>query len=129
MSSVCMGIVFTENPLYTYLSIFLGIITILFGMMFMFFLNALPFLVSLQFYIVGFLLMLYGLIGIIFLKDKKQVIVSAIGLLLGILTVVLSVFAASQPVLIAIIIGTLLIVDGVFLLVIGGSETLIENYG
>lgn len=73
--------------------------------------------------------MLYGLIGIIFLKDKKQVIVSAIGLLLGILTVVLSVFAASQPVLIAIIIGTLLIVDGVFLLVIGGSETLIENYG
>ena len=129
MSSICMGIVFTETSTFTILSIILGIIAVLFGMMFLFFLNAVPFLVSLQFYIAGFLMILYGLMGIIFMNDKKSTIISAIGLILGILTVALAVFAASQPILIAIIIGALLIVDGVFLLVIGGSETLIENYG
>ena len=129
MSAICTGIVFTETSLYTYLSIILGIIAVLLGMMFLFFLNAVPFLVSFKFYIVGFLLILSGLMGIIFMGDKKYVIRSAIGLILGILTVALAAFAASQPVLIAIIIGVFLIVDGIFLLVVGGSKNLIENYG
>ena len=61
LSSICMGIVFTEIPLYKYLAIILGIIAVIFGIMFMFFLNAVPFLVSLQFYIVGFLMILQSI--------------------------------------------------------------------
>lgn len=96
--------------------------------MFMFFLNAVPFLVSLQFYIVGFLI-LYGLVGVICLDDKAYRIISAIGVILGFLTVILAAFLASKPVVIAIIIGVLVIVEGVLFIVIGRSKSLIEKYG
>ena len=65
LSSICMGIVFAENSTYRLLSILLGIVSLIFGIMFLFFLNAVPFLVYLQFYIVGFLMIFYGLLGII----------------------------------------------------------------
>ena len=120
LSSISMGIVFTEMPLYKYLTIMLGIIAIIFGIMFMFFLNAVPFLVSLQFYIVGFLMIIYGLVGIIFLDDKVYRIISGIGLILGILTVILAAFLAAQPIVIAVIfcfciIDFLIIVSAFFL--------------
>lgn len=65
---------------------------------------------------------------VMFLKDRNSAILSAITIILGIITVLLAVFAASQPILIAIIIGALLIVHGVFALVIGSSRSLIEKY-
>lgn len=129
MSSICLGIVFTDVPRYKYLSIIIGVISLIFGMIFMFFLNALPFLVSFQFLIIGFIMMFYGLLGIIFLDDKKHIVLSIITFIFGILIVALAYFAASQTFLIAVIIGALLIVDGVFALVIGSSKSLIEKYG
>ena len=95
----------------------------------MFFLNAVPFLVSLQFYIIGFLMIFYGLMGAIYIQEKSFRIRSVLAVILGILTVILATFAATQPVIIAIIIGVFLIIDGVFLLVIGSSKSLIEKYG
>lgn len=127
MSAMCMGFVFTENRSYAFSSFAIGLISLIFGICFMFFLNALPFLVSLQFYIIGFLMIVYGLLGVIYLDDKKYAILSAISILLGILTVALAVIAASQPVLTAVIIGVFVIVDGVFVLVMGKSEELIQK--
>ena len=95
MAAVCMGFVFTEDSTYSLLSIIVGITSLILGMIFMFFLNALPFLVSLQFYIVGFLMIFYGILGIIYLDDKSYIALSVIGLILGILNIVLAVFAAS----------------------------------
>ena len=94
MAAVCMGLVFTEDSRYSSLSIIIGVLSLIFGIMFMFFLNALPFLTSLQFYIIGFLMMFYGILGIIYLNDKSYIILSVIGLILGILNIVLAVFAA-----------------------------------
>ena len=129
MSAICMGFLFTENSSYTYLSMIVGFISLIFGLIFLFFLNALPFLVSLQFYIIGFLMMLYGLLGMIYMKDRKYTILSAISFILGILVVALAVFFATQPILIAILIGVLLIVQGAVIFVVGKSESLIEKYG
>ena len=74
-------------------------------------------------------MILYGLIGVIYLDDKAYRIISAIGLILGILTVILAAFLASQPIVIAVIIGVLLIVEGASLIVIGRSKSLIDKYG
>lgn len=74
-------------------------------------------------------MMFYGILGIIYLNDKSYIALSVIGLILGILNIVLAVFAASQPFLIAVIIGALLIVDGVVVMVVGSSKSLIEKHG
>ena len=131
MTALSMGILLSDSntSTYSYLSMLIGIISILLGILFMFFLNALTVLTSLQFYIAGFIMMVYGLMGIMYLNDKRYTVRSIIILILGILTVVLAVFAATQPVLIAIIIGVALIVEGVYILVIDRSMKLIETYG
>lgn len=131
MAALSMGIILPENysKMYSYLSASIGIISILLGFMFMFFLNALTFLTSLQFYIVGFIMMAYGMVGIVYIDDKRDAFRSLLLLILGVLTVVLAVVAASQPIFIAIIIGVALIVQGVFTLVIDRSYSLIEKYG
>ena len=50
-------------------------------------------------------------------------------LILGILTIVFAAFLSSQPILIAVLVGVALLVEGVFLIVVGRSKTLIEKYG
>lgn len=128
MSALGMGIVFSESPMFRYLSIMIGIISLIFGIIFMFFLNALPFLFSLQFFIIGFLMMFYGILGIAYLAGAAYKLLSVTGLILGIVIVALTLFLASQPIIIAVIIGAFLIIDGVCLLVVGSSESLIEKY-
>lgn len=72
-------------------------------------------------------MMVYGLMGMFYLVGKHK-ISSIIILILGILTVIFATFLASQPVLIAILIGVALLVEGVFVLVIDRSVKLIEKY-
>lgn len=131
ISAITTGILIRNNitNYYSYVSILIGLISVMLGIAFMFFLDALSFIVSFQFYIIGFILMVYGILGMLLLDGKKYTILSLVILLLGILIVAVAVFAASQPVLIAIIIGVTLIVDGVFILVMDNSMTLINEYG
>ena len=63
-------------------------------------------------------MMFYGILGIIYLNDKSYIILSVIGLILGILNIVLAVFAASQPFLIAVIMVYLSIVNAFIVLVL-----------
>ena len=128
MAAVCMGFVFTEDTTYSALSIIVGVISLILGIIFMFFLNALPFLFSLQFFIIGFLMMFYGILGIAYLAGAAYKLLSVTGLILGIVIVALTLFLASQPIIIAVIIGAFLIIDGVCLLVVGSTESLIEKY-
>ena len=129
MASISVGILISgeTNRTYSISSIVIGFISLIFGMLFIFFLNALTFLTSLQFYIVGILLAVYGVVGLIYLEGKYK-IYSIVILVLGILNILLATFFASQPVLIAVLIGVALVVEGVFVLVIGSSKSLIEKY-
>ena len=138
LSLVCLGVVaiskgfaFKEmlGNYYSYLSIGLGIISLIFGILFIFSLNALTFLTSLQFYIIGIIMTVYGLVGMIYLAGGKNKFYSLIILILGILVIVFAAFLSSQPILIAVLVGVALLVEGVFLIVVGHGESLIEKYG
>ena len=128
IATISKGILFRNeiSSAYSFLAIAIGFISLLFGILFIFFINALTFLGSLQFYIVGIIMMVYGLMGVFFL-DAKHKIYSIIVLILGILVVIFAAFLASQPLLIAILIGVALIIEGVFLFVMGKSMKLIEQ--
>ncbi|WP_407379672.1 DUF308 domain-containing protein [Methanobrevibacter sp.] len=129
LAEISVGFLFTNEfgNNYAYLSIIIGIISLIFGIIFMFYLNALTFLISLQFYIIAILMMVYGIVGAFYLEGKYK-IYSIIILILGILVAILAAFLASQPILIAILLGVALIIEGVFVLVIDRAETLIEKY-
>ena len=59
----------------------------------------------------------------------KNKFYSLIILILGILVIVFAAFLSSQPILIAVLVGVALLVEGVFLIVVGHGESLIEKYG
>lgn len=125
------GFVFKEEfgNAYSYLSIAIGIVSLLFGILFIFSLNALTFLTSLQFYIIGIIMAVYGFVGMFCLDGGKNKLYSIIILILGILIIVFAAFLSSQPILIAVLVGVALLVEGVFLIIVGRSKTLIEKYG
>lgn len=72
-------------------------------------------------------MMAYGLIGIPYL-DKKYRNRSIAIFILGILTVLVAFLLATQPVLIAILIGVAFIVEGIFIIVIEDSLSIAEKY-
>ena len=71
-------------------------------------------------------MMAYGFVGIFYL-DGKNKISAILFLILGILVVVFAAFLASQPILIAVLVGVALMIEGAFLMVIGRSVSLIEK--
>lgn len=89
-----------------------GVVMIILGLAFMFGTNAISFLVGLEFYIVGFMLIVASVIGLLGGAPINKT-GSFISLVLGILVLFIAVFAANNPVLITIIIGIALIAYGV----------------
>ena len=124
--AISRGIVFSSEftNSFSILYILIGIISLIFGILFIFSINALTFLTALQFYIVAIIMMVYGLVGLFGGKNKFY---SIIILILGILTFFLAAFLASQPILIAVLVGVALMVEGVFALILGKSMKLIES--
>lgn len=95
----------------------IGIISIIFGILFLFFIDALPFLMSMQFYIVGFIMLVFGISGLISRINTASILTSIIVLLMGIVSIALAVFSLNQPIYIAIIMGAGLIIEGVSFLI------------
>ena len=91
----------------------IGIIAIIFGFLFIFYIDALSFLIGLQFYIVGFIMIVFGITGLISKMTRFSTFTSLLILLMGIVAIALAAFAASQPIYIAIIIGVVLIIEGI----------------
>ena len=89
-----------------------GVVMIILGLAFIFGTNALSFLVGLQFYIVGFMLIVASLIGLLGGAAINKT-GSIVGLVLGIVILFIAMFAANNPVLITIILGIALIAYGV----------------
>ena len=89
-----------------------GVVMIILGLAFIFGTNALSFLVGLQFYIIGFILIIVSAIGLLGGINKKKTS-SIITLILGIVILFIAIFAANNPILITIILGIALIANGV----------------
>lgn len=119
LSLLCFGIASIINALSTWnistyfsmVNLVLGIIAIIFGVLFMFFIDAVSFLVGFQFYIIGFIMILFGIVGIIS-ESKVSKLTSLIILLVGIVAIALAVFSVTQPIYAAILIGICLIILG-----------------
>ncbi len=80
--------------------------------MFIFAINALPFLVGFQFYIIAFILIFCGIVGIIS-KSTLSKTTSLLILVMGIIAIVLAAYSITEPIYAAILIGLCLIIQGV----------------
>lgn len=105
------------------LNILLGICAILFGILFIYRIDALSFIIGLQFYLIAFVLMFVGFFGIFFGLGTISRLTSVLILILGILSVYIAFAAIAQPLYVAIIVGICLIIEGVAFLASGVAET------
>ena len=93
--------------------IIIGIIAIIFGFLFIFYIDALSFLIGLQFYIVGFIMIIFGVAGLLSKMTNISTFTSILVLIIGIIAIALAVFSLNQPIYIAILIGIVLIIEAV----------------
>ena len=105
------------------IKILLGICAMLFGLLFIYKIDALSFIVAFHFYLIAFLLILFGISGIFFGGDMKSRLISVLVLILGIATVYLAFASLAQPLYVAIIVGICLIMEGILFLASGIAET------
>ena len=117
ISTLLMGIDMRHTTQFMYLLIILiGIIAILLGIMFIFYVDAVSFLVSIQFYLIGFMMIIFAVGGLISKNSGKSKLMSILILVLGIISIYLAVFAMTEPIYIAIIIGAVLIFEGILII-------------
>ena len=100
------------SPAVSTVSAIFGIVMIILGLAFIFGTNAISFLVGLQFYIVGFMLIIASVIGLLGGAEINKT-GSLVCLVLGIVILFIAVFAANNPILITIILGIALIAHGI----------------
>ena len=93
--------------------ILIGIISIILGLLFIFYINAISFLVAFQFYIVGFIMIIFGIAGLVSKASRISNFTSILVLLMGIVAIALGVFAGENPIFLAIVIGIVLIIEGI----------------
>lgn len=104
-----------NNPLGILL-IIIGIIGIILGILFAFYVDAVAILVSIQFYIIGAIMIVAGIAGILTNEDGKAKLAGLLVIIMGILSFFVAVFALAEPIYIAIIIGIVLIMEGILVL-------------
>lgn len=98
------------------IKILLGIFAILFGLLFIYEINALSFLIGYLFYLVAFIMIFFGILGLIF-GSKISKIVSLLILILGIIAIYLAAVSIANPLYTAIIVGICLIMEGITLVI------------
>lgn len=102
--------------IYAIGTIIIGVIAIIFGFIFLFYIDALSFLIGIQFYLVGFIMILFGITGLLSKMNRTSAFTSILVLLMGIISIALAVFSLSEPIYLAMIIGVVLIIEGVTLI-------------
>ena len=95
------------------IKILLGICAILFGLLFIYEIDALSFLVGYIFYLTAFVMIFVGIAGIFFGFDSISRIASVLILILGIVAFFLATFSIAQPLYTAILVGICLIMEGI----------------
>ncbi len=106
------------NNMYANLFIAIGIIAAIFGFLFIFYIDALSFLIGIEFYLIGFILIIFGIAGLLSRAGTVSLLTSILVIVMGIIAIALAAFAMAQPIYIAIIIGVILIIEGLMILFI-----------
>ena len=80
---------------FSTVTIIIGIIAIIFGFIFVFYIDSLSFLIGLQFYIVGFIMILFGIAGLLSkAKDNSiSTFTSILVLIMGVILIALAILA------------------------------------
>ena len=109
------------SPAVSTVSAIFGVVMIILGLAFIFGTNAISFLVGLQFYIVGFMLIIASVIGLLGGAEINKT-GSLVGLVLGIVILFIAVFAANNPIaeinktgsLVGLVLGIVILFIAVF---------------
>lgn len=91
----------------------IGIVSIILGLSFIFYLDAISFIVAFQFYIVGFMMIIFGISGLLSKSTRITTFTSVLVLLMGIVAIALAVFAGNNPIFLSIVIGVVLVIEGI----------------
>ena len=113
LSTIILGFSIKENQKYTLTSIIIGIIAVIFGILFLFAYDSITFINGAEFYIVGIIMILFGISGIISQMNRVSAFTSILVLIMGIVLIALAIFTNSQPIFVAIIMGIILIIEGI----------------
>ncbi|WP_407432840.1 DUF308 domain-containing protein [Methanobrevibacter sp.] len=103
------------------INILLGILAMLLGFLFIYQIDALSFLLAYQFFLIAFVMVLFGIFGIFSGPDVLSKVASALIFILGILTVILAFYSIAQPLYAAIFVGICLILEGIVFFVSGNA--------
>lgn len=101
------------------IKILLGILAILIGILFIYKIDALSFIVAFQFYIIAFILLFIGIMGLFVSPSAATKITSLLIIVIGIATIYLAALALAQPVYVAILVGIVFILEGLDLIIVG----------
>lgn len=101
------------------LDILLGICAIILGLLFIYKIDALSFIVAYKFYLIAFVMIFVGIVGIAFGFGTISRLASVLILILGIIAVFCAFYSIAQPLYTAIFVGICLILEGVTFLVSG----------
>ena len=93
--------------------IIIGIITIILGLLFIFYVNAISFIVAIQFYVVGLIMIILGICGLLTKTGRMTNFSSILFILMGVVAIALGMFAGDNPIFLAILIGVVLVIEGV----------------
>ena len=116
LSLVFFGIALVVSG-FTAGNIIIGILAIIFGILFTVNLDAVSFLLGFQFYIIGIILVLGGIVGLVSDSGIFK-IASVLIIILGIISFALGGFSIEQPLFAIILIGVALIIEGMGLYLI-----------
>ena len=132
--SVIFGFVFTLYGVYCLFAAFklfslnklsavgygiLGILAIICGLMLVFNVFLFAFLVSINIYLVGFMLLFGGILSLLSVDHQINKISSASIILLGLIIIIVGYLTVIDPVIIAFIVGISSIIKGITLIILG----------
>ena len=95
------------------LKILLGICTIIFGILFLYKIDALSFIVAFQFYLISFVMILIGIIGLLLGSETLSKVAAFLIIILGAISFFVATFALANPLYTAILVGICLIMEGI----------------
>ena len=104
--------------IFPMITIIIGVIAVIFGFLFLFYIETLPFLMGIQFYIVGFIMIVFGIAGLLAHTSRVPTFSSVLVLIMGIAAIAIAIFTVEQPIYIAIIIGIVLIIEGISMILL-----------
>ena len=109
-------VVLSDSKLLAVLNFILGLIAIIVGILFIVHVDVVPFIVGLEFFVIGLVFIFFGISGYFSQLRTISGWAALAVVVLGIVAIILGIFFADKPVLVAIFIGICLMIQGVRML-------------